>query len=59
MIFARTKLLYPLGLILFLITSSIHSQTKTYSIAFGSCDNPSLKRSGASLAVPKKSNNNC
>lgn len=43
MIFARTKLLYPLGLILFLITSSIHSQTKTYSIAFGSCDNQRLK----------------
>ena len=43
MIFIRPKFTYQLAVIITLITLSSYSQTKTYSIAFGSCDNQRLK----------------
>ena len=43
MIFIRPKFTYQLAVIISLITLSSYSQTKTYSIAFGSCDNQRLK----------------
>ncbi|MBP6425892.1 MAG: alkaline phosphatase family protein, partial [Flavobacterium sp.] len=43
MIFTRPKFTYQLAVIISLITLSSYSQTKTYSIAFGSCDNQRLK----------------
>ena len=43
MIFTRPKFTYQLAVIITLITLSSYSQTKTYSIAFGSCDNQRLK----------------
>lgn len=43
MIFTGPKFTYQLAVIISLITLSSYSQTKTYSIAFGSCDNQRLK----------------
>ena len=43
MILIHPKFLHKIGLLLFVISFSTYSQDKTYSIAFGSCDNQKLK----------------